>query len=108
MMADESRERWSDSKLEVFYQEFRDHVEHFDKHAEEESARVERFIKAFPNDDPAGHRQYHEAVIRAAEEQEKFWRELRLDVAKKSIWGVVTILVGLALTGVAVKFGVKP
>lgn len=97
----EQRERWSDAKLEQFYNEFK-------AHSENEDARVSSLLKAFPNEDPISHRMYHEAVMRAAEEQEKFWRDLRLDMAKKSIWGVVTILVGLALTGVAVKFGVRP
>lgn len=110
-MVDTKRERWSDRELEVFHKEFRGHVERFERferHAREEAAMVSNFLRAFPNEDPTAHRLYHEATMRAAEEQEKFWRELRMDIAKKSIWGVITILVGLILAGVTVKFGVKP
>ena len=98
---DQERRRWSDDKLEQFYNEFK-------AHAEAEDQQISRFIKAFSNDDPIAHRQYHDAVIRAAEAQEKFWNELRLDVAKKSLWGVITLIVGLILAGGAMKMGLKP
>lgn len=67
-------------------------------------------MSAFPNEDPLKHRLYHEAVMRAAEAQEKFWNELRLDIAKKSAWGVMILLVGLLLAGLAAKtgFSIKP
>lgn len=108
MGSGEQWERWSDKELEVFHQEFREHVGRFERHIQEEATLMSNFLKAYPNEDPVAHRQYHEAVMRAAEEQEKFWRELRIDVAKKSIWGLITILVGLVLAGVAVKFEVRP
>lgn len=53
-----------------------------------------------------GHRRYHESMIKAAEAQTKFWEELKLDIAKKGAWGLLVILVGLVLTGIAVKFGI--
>lgn len=108
MGVDEKRERWSDKELESFHQEFREHVERFERHMQDEAALMSSFLKAYPNDDPVAHRQYHEAVMRAAEEQEKFWRELRIDIAKKSIWGIITLLVGLVLAGAAVKLGARP
>lgn len=65
---------------------------------------------AFPRTDDGetdfdGHRRYHESMIKAAEAQTKFWEELRLDIAKKGVWALLTILVGLTITGLAVKFG---
>ena len=52
-----------------------------------------------------GHRRYHEAMIRAAEEQSKFWQELRLDIAKKGVWALLIIVLGLLVIGVQTKFG---
>lgn len=54
-----------------------------------------------------GHRRYHEAMIEAAKEQAAFWRELKIDIAKKGLWGLLVILCGLVLTGVATKTGVS-
>lgn len=92
--------RWSDERLEEFHQEFKEH-------RAEEQDRWEKVLSAFPNEDPLKHRLYHEAVMRAAKAQEKFWNELRLDVAKKSAWGVMILLIGLLLAGLAAKTGVN-
>lgn len=66
-------------------------------------------IKAFPHaDDGAdfdGHRKAHEAMIKAAEAQEAFWKDLKLDIAKKGAWGLIVILIGLVLLGISVKLG---
>ena len=45
-------------------------------------------------------------MIRAAEAEERFWDDLKSDVAKKSIWGILHILIILALGGIAAKLGV--
>lgn len=73
-------------------------------------AEIKKIHGAFPRDedgdtDFSGHRNAHEEMIRAAKAQEAFWNELRLDVAKKGVWGILIILVGLVLTGAAAKFG---
>jgi lipopolysaccharide export LptBFGC system permease protein LptF len=52
-----------------------------------------------------GHRRYHEAMIRAAEEQAAVWRELKMDIAKKGAWGLLIIVLGLIAVGVQTKFG---
>jgi hypothetical protein len=66
---------------------------------------------AFPADEAGmvdfiGHRRAHEAMIKAAHAQADFWRELRLDIAKKGAWGVLIIVVGLILVGASAKFGI--
>lgn len=99
MPTEQHPSRWSDEALQKFYDEF---VEH----AKGEEAWRERFLEAFPDKDPVSHRAYHEAIMRAADEQAKFWRELRLDIAKKSVWGILLLLIGLLLAGVAVKTGI--
>lgn len=52
-----------------------------------------------------GHRRYHESIIRAANAQEKFWIDLKLEIAKKGIWGLLVIIVGLIVVGVTTKLG---
>lgn len=54
-----------------------------------------------------GHRKYHEAMIRAAEEQEKFWKDLKQEIIKKGIVAAIIITLGLLWIGVQTKFGLK-
>ena len=67
-------------------------------------------VRAFPHTgadiDYEGHRKSHEAMIKAAEAQERFWEELKIDIAKKGAIGLLVIIVGLAATGFLVKFGI--
>lgn len=72
---------------------------------------LKRVEAGFPKNDDGtpdieGHRKFHEAKMRAAEAEENFWRELKLDIAKKGVWGLLVIVMGLVLTGLAVKAGV--
>lgn len=74
-------------------------------------AELKIIKNAFPEDesgniDADGHRRYHEEMIKAAQAQTAFWRELKLDLAKKGLFGLLVILVGLILSGLAVKIGV--
>jgi hypothetical protein len=68
------------------------------------SAKME-LMYAFPNGID-NHREAHERMIAAARAEEAFWRDLKIDVAKKSIWGILHILMILALGTLAVKLGV--
>ena len=73
-------------------------------------AKLQKMEGAFVrNDDGSvdfdGHRRYHEALIKAAEEQSKFWSELRLDVAKKGVWALLVIVCGLIVVGLQIKLG---
>jgi hypothetical protein len=52
-----------------------------------------------------GHRRYHESMIRAADAQEKFWIELKLEIAKKGVWGLLIVICGLIVVGVSAKLG---
>ena len=52
-----------------------------------------------------GHRRYHESMIRAADAQEKFWIELKLEIAKKGVWGLLIVICGLIIVGVSAKLG---
>lgn len=73
-------------------------------------ANLEAIKEGFPKDregqpDIVGHRRGHEAEIAAAKAKERFYEELRLDLVKKGVWGILLVLVGLILAGVAAKLG---
>lgn len=81
-----------------------------DKRLDEILHEIKKIHDAFPRDesggtDFSGHREAHEEAIKAAKAQAKFWEELRLDIAKKGVWALLVILVGLTITGFAVKLG---
>lgn len=57
--------------------------------------------------DIEGHRKYHEAMIRAAEEQAQFWHDLKYEIMKKGIIAAIIIALGLLWIGVQTKFGLK-
>jgi len=90
----------------------RDEARQIDDRLDEILSEVRKIHNAFPRTDGGdadfeGHRRYHEAMIRAANAQEKFWNELKLDVAKKGAWGLLVIVVGLAVLGLAAKLGIS-
>lgn len=61
--------------------------------------------EAFP-EGTAKHREVHEAWMQAKKSEAEFWQELKLDIAKKGVWGLLVIVIGLVLTGLSVKTGV--
>lgn len=64
----------------------------------------EEIKRAFP-DGIENHRAAHQAMIDAAKAEEKFWTELKLDLAKKGLWAIFTILAGLVVLGLGAKVG---
>jgi hypothetical protein len=85
--------------------------DHIDKRFDEVMEELSKINSAFAKNpdgsvDHAGHRQYHEAMIQAADAQKQFWQELRLDIAKKGVWGLLIIVVGLVLVGLSAKLGI--
>ena len=62
--------------------------------------------RAFP-DGVDSHRKAHEAMMRAAVAEEKFWTELKLDIAKKGVFALLITVLGLAAVGLAAKFGLS-
>ena len=79
------------------------------EHEEREWKRTTALIdalksEAFP-DGADAHRLAHQAMIDAAKSEAEFWKGLKLEIAKKSIWGILQVLLILTLAGVAAKFG---
>jgi len=79
------------------------HAENDRKHITE---LYDKFMEAFP-DGPEQHRLAHEQMIKAALAEETFWRDLRSEIARKSVWGILHILTILLVAGLGAKlFGV--
>lgn len=84
---------------------------HIDRRFDEIMDALRQINSAFATNpdgttDFAGHRQYHEAIIKAATAQEQFWYELKLEVMKKGIWSLLVIICGLVVVGISAKFGI--
>lgn len=74
--------------------------------------KVSAIVRAFPTNesgeiDAETHRQYHEALIRSAKQQEAFWQSLKEDLIKKGVWAVILVVIGLIVTGLGVKLGFR-
>lgn len=53
------------------------------------AAAVSSILKAFPGDDPDGHRKHHELVIKQAEASAAFWEKMRFELVR---WGLIGFL----------------
>jgi len=86
-------------------------ISHIEEQLDQVLADLKSIKGAFPEDefgnvDMLGHRRYHEEMIAAARAQTKFWEELRRDLIKKGlVWALIAVI-GLAVTGLAVKTGI--
>lgn len=88
----------------------RNSIEHFDDRLDDVMKAIKDIHSAFPQNpdgttDFSGHRRYHEELIESAQAQTEFWRELRLDLAKKGTWVVLVAVIGMIAAGVGAKFG---
>jgi hypothetical protein len=84
---------------------------HIDKRFDEIMVELHKINGAFATNpdgtvDFAGHKQYHEAMMKAATAQEQFWQELKLEIAKKGIFSLLVIICGLVVVGISAKFGI--
>lgn len=69
-------------------------------------AKMLELERAFP-DGPENHRLAHEAWIAAKKAEAEFWKELKLEIAKKGTLGFLYLVGGLILVGAASKFGIS-
>ena len=68
-----------------------------DSHVAREEGMLTGMANAFPlradgRPDFEGHQAYHATIIQEARDRSVLWRELRADLAKKSLWGVVMVM----------------
>lgn len=64
---------------------------------------IDELRRAFPGGDWDGHRRYHEAVIKRIEAREKFYQDLRTDLATKGLWAVIIALGGAVIFYIRAK-----
>ena len=84
---------------------------HIDKRFDEILSELKNISSGFARNpdgsvDFDGHRRYHESMIAAATAQEQFWRDLKLEVAKKGVWSLLVVLCGLIVVGISAKLGI--
>ena len=70
--------------------------EELHRRAEGTEKQIVELRHAFPADDPAGHRAYHDEVIAIARARKEFWQKLLFELAK---WGLLGFVAWLVLAG---------
>ncbi len=83
---------------------------HIDRRFDEVMQELKKIGTAFTtNEDGStdfeGHRRFHESKILAARAEADFWRELKLEIAKKGIWSLLVVICGLIVVGASAKLG---
>ena len=84
--------------------------EHEEKEFENQKIMLEEYKAGFPNGEPLPHRHYHQRKIDAATAEKEFWEAAKLKLLEHGVSGllkVLWIIVGLAIFGLSVKFGLK-
>ena len=66
------------------------------RRAEGTEKQIIELRHAFPADDPAGHRAYHDEVIAIARARKEFWQKLLFELAK---WGLLGFAAWLVVAG---------
>lgn len=84
---------------------------HIEAQLDEVLAELKAIKSAFPEDeygnmDGTGHRRYHEEMIAAARAQTAFWNDLKNELVRKGLFGLLVIALGLMFTGLMVKTGI--
>ena len=94
----QAERRANDSLMVLLMQQIHQKVEDMDKklsqHMSEETLLLAEEIaklinKAFPGEDPLGHRTYHETQMQAAADRAAFWKAMRIEISK---WGIIGLL----------------
>lgn len=58
--------------------------------------RVDGLYHAFPDEDPSGHRRYHDAMVERIEKRAKLYDAMLEELTKKGMWALI-LFVGAAL-----------
>lgn len=82
-----------DTRLEREHSENRADTAEFKREVRD---KMDELRRAFPGDDPEGHRRFHEALIAESAVRKAFWSDLRGRLLEKGIWAVVVFLAGAA------------
>lgn len=71
--------------------------ERLNAHVTEETAVIHSLVRALPSKadgspDVDGHREYHVSLIEEAQARAAFWRDLRMELLRKGLWGLLGML----------------
>lgn len=71
--------------------------EQLNQHLQDESKTVQTLMRALPSKadgtpDIDGHREYHASLIEEAKARAEFWRDLRMELLRKGLWGMLGML----------------
>lgn len=71
--------------------------EQLNQHLLDESKAVQTLMRALPSKadgtpDIDGHREYHASLIEEAKARAEFWRDLRMELLRKGLWGMLGML----------------
>ena len=81
-----------------------EHEKKVKEHIDNKFIELTKLIEsAFPGDDPAGHRQYHQKQIDYMNERMALWKDIRA----KSVTGVLWLLLGLLGTALWEYFKIE-
>lgn len=80
-----------DGRLQREHAENRNDAAAFKREVRE---KLDELTRAFPDENPEGHRKFHDALIAESEAKKEFWIDLRGRLVEKGIWAVVVFLTG--------------
>lgn len=80
-----------DTRLEQEHAENRTDTADFKREVRD---KLDDLRRAFPGDDPEGHRRFHEALIAESAARKAFWSDLRGRLIEKGIWAVLVFVAG--------------
>lgn len=68
-----------------------------DEHVRDEAMALQALMRALPSKadgtpDIDGHREYHASLIEEAKARAEFWRDLRMELLRKGLWGLLGLL----------------
>lgn len=66
-------------------------------HVDEEMHAYKTALSGFPGDDPVAHRLYHEQLIIESERRAKFWQEMRTELGKHTLRGLILVIGALII-----------
>lgn len=71
--------------------------EQLNVHLRDESVALQTLVRALPSKpdgtpDVDGHREYHASLIEEAKARTEFWRDLRMELLRKGLWGLLGLL----------------
>jgi hypothetical protein len=113
-MTADARANYTGQERRIYGKTLAEVEDAFDRKLRDHEVREQERIKdliaalesdAFP-DGTQAHKAAHQAMIDASKAEREFWQGLKVEIAKKSIWGILHILTILVLAGIAAKMGV--